>query len=158
MDGVDLDTGESTPFADRVYTCGHCGFEGRGFILEKQAPADFWGQPSPSDPMSWEEFLPWAALLALQFPDQLKWQKGPDGRSLEGRRKELLESMSDDALEAAMKITAERQALMAREAARKRSFAGEERNCPECGTRFRSVQDMGSCPSCHHVFRASDLS
>ena len=40
MDGVDFDTGESTPFANRVYTCGHCGFEGRGFILEKQAPAN----------------------------------------------------------------------------------------------------------------------
>jgi hypothetical protein len=36
-----------------------------------------------------------------------------------------------------------------------RQWAGRERACPHCGTRFTSVQDLGACPSCKKTFRAS---
>lgn len=35
-------------------------------------------------------------------------------------------------------------------------WRGRPRACPRCGTRFVSVQDKGACPSCRHVFHASE--
>ncbi len=35
-------------------------------------------------------------------------------------------------------------------------WAGRERACPWCGTRFASVQDLGACPACKRTFRASE--
>lgn len=35
------------------------------------------------------------------------------------------------------------------------TWAGVERTCPRCQTRFRSVQDRGQCRNCKHVFFAS---
>lgn len=37
------------------------------------------------------------------------------------------------------------------------AWSDRERTCPECRTRFTSVQDKGSCPKCKHVFYASDI-
>lgn len=34
-------------------------------------------------------------------------------------------------------------------------WAGVERTCPRCQTRFRSVQDRGQCRNCKHIFFAS---
>ena len=36
------------------------------------------------------------------------------------------------------------------------SWANRTRRCPRCGHGFTSVSDRGSCPSCSHVFYASD--
>ena len=38
-----------------------------------------------------------------------------------------------------------------------RRWAGKERSCPKCGTKFSSVQNLGVCPGCRHQFRASQV-
>ncbi len=44
--------------------------------------------------------------------------------------------------------------VAAREDAERR-WAGKERECPKCKTRFTSVQNKGVCPECQYVFYAS---
>lgn len=36
------------------------------------------------------------------------------------------------------------------------TWKGRERACPSCATRFTSVQNLGQCPKCRHIFYASD--
>lgn len=34
-------------------------------------------------------------------------------------------------------------------------WGGKQRRCPKCSTVFKSVQDLGACPTCRHTFLAS---
>lgn len=49
-----------------------------------------------------------------------------------------------------------RDKLHAERAKNNARWSGQERSCPRCDTLFVSVQDRGACPSCQHVFYASD--
>lgn len=38
-----------------------------------------------------------------------------------------------------------------------REWAGKSRCCPNCNSEFRSVQDLGQCRKCGHIFYASGV-
>ena len=67
--------GPEEPYEERLYRCPSCMRKRVGHAVHRQAPPEFFLQPSPLYPMTLSEFGRWLKIFIKHFPDDPRLQR-----------------------------------------------------------------------------------